>query len=157
MAGGPCPSPRTGTDDSVFVDTRVRVHRGGGYAMELDDMILVSFADQAPKVTKRDDGTEIWRFDGKEATNIGLNAVAGRPMEEYGIEPTSFAEIRSGCYDIHDRVRDMDANGVIASMCFPSFPQLCGQLFAKANDKSLGLAVLQAYNDWHVEEWCGSY
>jgi predicted TIM-barrel fold metal-dependent hydrolase len=144
--------------------------------MELNDLVLVSvddhvveppdmfegrlpqrYADQAPVVTRRDDGTEIWRYDGKEATNIGLNAVAGRPMEEYGIEPTSFAEIRSGCFDIHDRVRDMDANGVIGSMCFPSFPNLCGQLFAKSNDLDLGLAVLQAYNDWHIDEWCGTY
>ena len=142
----------------------------------IDDLILVSvddhvveppdmfdgrlparFAEEAPVVTRRDDGTEIWRFDGKEATNIGLNAVAGRPVEEYGIEPTSFAEIRSGCYDIHDRVRDMDANGVIGSMCFPSFPNLCGQLFSKAKDPTLGLAVLQAYNDWHIDEWCGTY
>ena len=144
--------------------------------MQLEDLILVSvddhvveppdmfagrlparFADQAPRVEHRDDGTEIWRFDGKEATNIGLNAVAGRPMEEYGIEPTSFAEIRRGCYDIGARVRDMDANGVIGSMCFPSFPNLCGQLFAKAKDHELGLAVLQAYNDWHIEDWCGTY
>ncbi len=142
----------------------------------IDDLVLVSvddhvveppdmfegrlpsrFADQAPVVTRRDDGTEIWRFAGKEATNIGLNAVAGRPPEEYGIEPTSFAEIRSGCYDIHDRVRDMDANGVIGSMCFPSFPNLCGQLFVKAGDPELGLAVLQAYNDWHVDDWCATY
>lgn len=143
---------------------------------DLDDLILVSvddhvveppdmfegrmperFKDQAPVVTRRDDGTEIWRFDGKEATNIGLNAVAGRPVEEYGIEPTSFAEIRSGCYDIHDRIRDMDANGVLGSLCFPSFPQLCGQLFAKAKDPELGLAVLRAYNEWHIDEWCGTY
>jgi predicted TIM-barrel fold metal-dependent hydrolase len=144
--------------------------------VQLDDLILVSvddhvveppdmfegrlsarYAAQAPRVETRDDGTEIWRFDGKEATNIGLNAVAGRPMEEYGIEPTSFAEIRPGCYDIHERVRDMNANGVIGSMCFPSFPNLCGQLFAKAKDPDLGLAVLRAYNDWHIEEWCGTY
>jgi predicted TIM-barrel fold metal-dependent hydrolase len=144
--------------------------------MELDDLVLVSvddhvveppdmfegrlparFAGQAPVVTRRDDGTEIWRFDDKEATNIGLNAVAGRPVEEYGIEPTSFAEIRRGCYDVHERVRDMDANGVLSSMCFPSFPQLCGQLFAKAKDPELGLAVLRAYNDWHIDEWCGTY
>ncbi|HXQ60061.1 MAG TPA: amidohydrolase family protein, partial [Acidimicrobiales bacterium] len=144
--------------------------------MQLEDLVLISvddhvveppgmfadrmparFADQVPFVDRRDDGTEIWRFDGKEATNIGLNAVAGRPVEEYGIEPTSFAEIRPGCFDIHDRVRDMDANGVIASMCFPSFPQLCGQLFAKASDPDLGLAVLRAYNDWHIDEWCGTY
>jgi predicted TIM-barrel fold metal-dependent hydrolase len=144
--------------------------------MELEDLVLVSvddhvveppgmfegrmpqkFAGEVPFVDRREDGTEIWRFDGKEATNIGLNAVAGRPVEEYGIEPTSFAEIRAGCFDIHDRVRDMDANGVIGSMCFPSFPQLCGQLFAKASDPDLGLAVLRAYNDWHIEEWCGTY
>jgi hypothetical protein len=42
-------------------------------------------------------------------------------------------------------------------MCFPSFPQLCGQLFARAKDKELGLALLQAYNDWHIDEWCGTY
>ena len=29
------------------------------------------------------------RFEGSELPNIGLNAVAGRPPEEYGIEPTS--------------------------------------------------------------------
>jgi predicted TIM-barrel fold metal-dependent hydrolase len=65
--------------------------------------------------------------------------------------------MRSGCYDIHDRVRDMNANGVLGSMCFPSFPQLCGQLFARSKDKDAGLAIVKAYNDWHVDEWCGTY
>ncbi len=144
--------------------------------MELDDLILVSvddhvveppdmfegrlpakYADSAPMVTNRDDGTEIWRWEGQEATNIGLNAVSGRPPEEYGLEPTSFAEIRPGCYDVHRRIDDMDANGVLASMCFPSFPNLCGQFFARASDHDLALAVLRAYNDWHIDEWCGTY
>ena len=49
------------------------------------------------------------------------------------MEPTSFDEMRPGCYDIHDRVRDMDANGVLGSMCFPSFPNLCGQLFSRVD------------------------
>ncbi len=138
--------------------------------MLLEDLVLVSvddhvveppdmfegrlaarYADDAPRVLEREDGTEVWRFCAMDATNIGLNAVVGRPVEEYGIEPTSFAEIRRGCYDIHERIRDMDANGVIGSMCFPSFPNLCGQLFAKAtDDRDLGLAVLRAYNDWHI-------
>src|SRR5207244_4684245 len=59
--------------------------------------------------------------------------------------------------DIHERVKDMDANGVLGSMCFPSFPQLCGQLFSRSSDLDAGYAVLQAYNDWHVDEWCGTY
>ena len=51
------------------------------------------------------------------------------------MEPTSFDEIREGCCDIDQRVRDMNANGVLGSMCFPSFPQFCGQLFARSKDK----------------------
>ncbi len=38
-------------------------------------------------------------------------------------------------------------------MNFPSFPQFCGQFFARAADKDLARVVVQAYNDWHVDEW----
>ena len=96
-------------------------------------------------------------YEGQELPNIGLNAVAGKPPEEYGIEPTSFAEMRRGCYDIDQRVADMNANGVLGSMCFPSFPQFCGQLFSRTEDKDVALAMVRAYNDWHVDEWCGTY
>ena len=51
----------------------------------------------------------------------------------------------------------MDANGVLGSLCFPSFPQFCGQLFARTEDKDVALAMVRAYNDWHIEEWCGTY
>ncbi len=88
---------------------------------------------------------------------MALNAVAGRPPEEYGMEPTSFAELRAGCYDIDERVKDMDANGVLGSLCFPSFPQFCGQLFARTEDKDVALAMVRAYNDWHIDEWCGTH
>ena len=51
----------------------------------------------------------------------------------------------------------MDANGVLGSLCFPSFPQFCGQLFARTPDKDQALAMVQAYNDWHIDEWCGTH
>ena len=144
--------------------------------MHIDDLILVSvddhvvepkdmfeghipakYKDLAPKVIVKDDGTDAWVFEGQEATNVGLNAVAGRPPDEYGIEPTHFSEMRPGCYDIHERIRDMNANGVLASLNFPSYPQFCGQYFARSTDKDLAIAVLRAYNDWHVDTWCGTY
>ncbi len=114
-------------------------------------------ATRRPTVITKDDGTESWVFEGQEATNVGLNAVAGRPPDEYGIEPTRFDEMRPGCFDIHERIRDMNANGVLASMNFPSYPQFCGQYFARSENKDLALAVLRAYNDWHIDEWCGTY
>src|SRR5439155_18260734 len=30
-------------------------------------------------------------------------------------------------------------------------------VFQQAADKELALAILQAYNDWHVDEWCRAY
>src|ERR1700690_2406554 len=89
--------------------------------------------------------------------NIGLNAVAGCPPGEYGLNPTRFDQMRPGCYDVHERVRDMNANGVLGTLNFPTFPHFCGQLFARATDKDLALAVVRAYNDWHIDEWAGSY
>lgn len=122
-----------------------------------DNHLPAKYKDVAPKVVQAGDDSDVWLYEGQQLPNIGLNAVSGRPPEEYGIEPTTFAEMRDGCYDIHERVRDMNANGVLGSMCFPSFPQFCGQLFARTEDKDVALAMLQAYNDWHIDEWCGSY
>lgn len=140
-----------------------------------DDMIMVSvddhlvepptmfeahipekYRDEAPKVVRRDDGSDVWTFQGAIIPNIGLNAVAGRPKEEYGIEPTAFDEMRPGCWDVAERVKDMDAGGILGSMCFPSFPGFAARLFDTTDDKDLALAVLRAYNDWHVDEWCAS-
>jgi predicted TIM-barrel fold metal-dependent hydrolase len=144
--------------------------------MEVDDLILVSvddhvveppdvfahrlparWRDRAPRVVRKPDGTDVWVWDGQQIPNIGLNAVAGRPPEEYGMEPTSFDQLRPGCYDVDARVRDMNANGVLASLCFPSFPGLCGNLFLRNADRELTLMMLRAYNDWHVDAWCGAH
>jgi predicted TIM-barrel fold metal-dependent hydrolase len=144
--------------------------------MRIQDLVLVSVDDHvvepptvfenqltskvlklAPKVKRRPDGSDVWEFEGAEVPNIGLNAVAGRPREEYGLDPTSFDEMRKGCWDIDARIDDMNANGVLGSMCFPSFPQFCGQLFSRTKDKDLALVLLQAYNNWHIDEWCGAY
>ncbi len=146
--------------------------------MRIEDMVLVSVddhaveppdlfegrlsakhAEQAPKLVRKESGIDVWQFMGAELPNIGLNAVAGRPPEEYAMDPQSFDDMRTGCYDIHDRVKDMNANGLLGSMCFPSFPQFCGQLFARAasKDEELATELVRAYNDWHIESWCGAY
>ena len=123
-----------------------------------DGHIPAKYRDRAPEGRPhQDDGADVWVFEGAVIPNIGLNAVAGRPKEEYGIEPTAFDEIRPGCWDVDERVKDMNAGGVLGSMCFPSFPGFCGRLFAAVDDKDLALAVVQAYNDWHIDEWCGAY
>jgi predicted TIM-barrel fold metal-dependent hydrolase len=144
--------------------------------MQVEDLILISVDDHvvepptlfdnhlpdkwkdfAPKFVHKDNGTDVWQYEGVEIPNIGLNAVAGKPPEEYGIEPTALAGIRKGCWDIDERINDMNRNGVLGSMCFPSFVQFCGQLFSRSKDLDMGLNLLKAYNDWHIDEWCGTH
>ena len=145
--------------------------------MDLEDLILVSvddhiveppgmfegrlpsrFQNLAPNVVHVD-GIDYWDFDGKRAAHLGLNAVVGRPPDEWGLEPTSYAEFRPGCFDVDERVKDMSANGVLGSLNYPSFPRFCGQLFADAaiHDADLARAVVEAYNNWHIDEWVGAY
>jgi predicted TIM-barrel fold metal-dependent hydrolase len=114
------------------------------------------YRDRAPRIESKPD-RDFWRFEGKVYPSLGLNAVAGRPPEEYGMEPTSYAGMRKGCYDIHARIDDMNANGLLASLCFPTFPGFAGTAFLQVADKELMYAVIRAYNDWHVHVWCGSY
>ncbi|MGH3542409.1 MAG: amidohydrolase family protein [Mycobacterium sp.] len=122
-----------------------------------EDRLPAKYVELAPQFITNPDGTNVWQYNGETVGNVALNAVAGRPKEEYGIEPTSFAQLRPGTYDHNERVKDMSANGVLGSLCFPSFPQFCGQLFARTEDKDVALAMVRAYNDWHIDEWCGSH
>ncbi len=122
-----------------------------------EDRVPAKYRDRAPELVRREDGLMAWVYEGQEILNIAANAVAGRPREEYGFDPVSIEEIRPGCYDVHARVKDMDANGVLGSMCFPSFPRSCGQIFMWGSDHDQGAALVRAYNDWHIDEWAGSY
>jgi predicted TIM-barrel fold metal-dependent hydrolase len=116
------------------------------------------YKDRAPRV-ERVDGLDQWIFLDTQTGSVGLNAVASWPKEEWNFDPVGFAEMRPGAYDIHQRVRDMDANGVLASMCFPTFAGFGGTHLSEAgkNDPELGKIVISAYNDWHIDEWCGTY
>jgi predicted TIM-barrel fold metal-dependent hydrolase len=112
----------------------------------------------APRVIEDDDGTQAWHFDGNRYPNIGLNAVVGRPKEDWSMDPARFDEMRPGCYDIDARVRDMDLAGIWASVCFPSLiAGFCGAVFARCSDPDLGLACMRAWNDWHHEYWAGTH
>ncbi|OLO25797.1 amidohydrolase [Streptomyces sp. MNU77] len=115
------------------------------------------FADTGPRIVTVD-GVEAWRFEDQILHNMGLNAVAGRPPEEWNDEPRNFDELRRGCWDIDARIRDMDINGVYASVCFPSrVAGFGGARFAEAKDPELGLACVRAWNDWHHERWMSPY
>jgi predicted TIM-barrel fold metal-dependent hydrolase len=145
--------------------------------MRMEDMILVSiddhfieppdmyerhvpkrFLDQIPRVVRNEKGTDEWVFQGeKTSTSFGMAATVGWPSEQWGFNPGTYSELRPGCFDVHERVRDMNANGVLASMNFPTMAGWNARTFAESHDKEVALVMLQAYNDWVLDEWCAAY
>jgi predicted TIM-barrel fold metal-dependent hydrolase len=110
--------------------------------------------DRAPRIVETPQGHQVWEFEGERYTQVGMNAVAGRRPESYGLEPFRFDQMRPGCYDVDARVRDMDINGVWASVNFPSqITGFCGRVFFECPDRELGLGCIRAWNDWIFEEW----
>lgn len=143
--------------------------------MKMDDMILVSvddhvcepadmfknhipakYKDTAPHVVNEGDQL-YWVVEDERIPDLGLNAVVGRPKAEYGFEPQNYDQMRKGTYDVHARIDDMNVNGLLGSLCFPTYPHFAGTRFMHQKDKNLGLATMKAYNDWFILEWCGAY
>lgn len=117
------------------------------------------FQDLAPRIVELENGAEVWQWEGTNHPQIALGAVSGRRKEEWRMEATRFSDIRPGCYDPAARVRDMDIDGVYASVNFASLiAGFAGGLFYRGTKNAeLGYALVRAWNDWQYEEWISQY
>ena len=115
------------------------------------------FADFMPSVVDQPDGSQQWYYGAIPGRNLGLNAVAGKPPEMFNVNPTRYEDMRPGCYRVDDRVRDMSAGGQLAGLNFPNWTGFSGQVLNEGPDPDINLIMIAAYNDWHVDEWCGAH
>src|SRR5271155_3416777 len=51
----------------------------------------------------------------------------------------------------------MNAGGVLASLCFPTFTGFAGTHMSRGDDQKLTAMAFSAYNDWHLDDWCNVY
>jgi predicted TIM-barrel fold metal-dependent hydrolase len=97
-----------------------------------------------------------WFYEDLRRPLTRLDSAVGVDRDEVTVKGITYEDMRPGSYQVAPRLEDMDVNGVEASLCFPTFPRFCGQTFTEASDKELGLLCVQAYNDWMIDEWCGT-
>ena len=94
-----------------------------------------------------------WLYDDLVYPLPKLSAAVG--FEKLDITPITFDQIRPGGWKQKERLADMDANHVDASICYPNvLPRFCGQAFLEREDKELAALCVEAYNDWMIDEWC---
>src|SRR3954465_585900 len=122
-----------------------------------DAHVPAKYKDQAPRVVLGDDGSQQWWYGDIKGRDLGLNAVAGKPREHYNIDASRYDQMRPGCYDVHERVQDMNAGGQLAGLNFPNFTGFSGQVLNQGPDRDVNEIMIKAYNDWHVDEWCGAH
>ena len=145
----PEPTPRAVQYTVISVDDHVVEP-----AHTFEGRLPAKLQSRAPKIVETRKGHEVWEFEGQRYTQVGMNAVAGRRPETIRLEPFRFDQMRAGCYDVDARLRDMDVNGVWASLNFPSqITGFCGRVFFDVRDRDLGVACVRAWNDWLCEEW----
>ncbi|HEY7138338.1 MAG TPA: amidohydrolase family protein [Acidimicrobiia bacterium] len=144
----------TGADDLILVSV-------DDHICEPPDMfdahVPDRYRDRAPRVVDEPDGSQQWYYGDVRGRNLGLNAVAGKPPEMFNINPSRYEDMRPGCYDVHERVRDMSAGGQLAGLNFPNWTGFAGQVLQLGPDRETNLVMIRAYNDWHVDEWCAAY
>jgi predicted TIM-barrel fold metal-dependent hydrolase len=109
--------------------------------------VPAKFRNRAPRVVNVDGG-DVWMMDGKVVMKMGMNAAAGKKFEEYKLEGETYQTIRPGAFDPHERLKDMDADGIEGAVIFPN------AFWAfMVEDFELQLACMRAYNDF-LAEFC---
>jgi predicted TIM-barrel fold metal-dependent hydrolase len=122
------------------------------------DRVPARYRDRCPRIVKID-GRQAWEYEG-EITYIPMGSCRALPgFREDGYPPApgtaNFDEIRPGCYDPVERLKDMDIDGVWGQLCFPNYARFAGhRFFLNVKDHDLGLACLRTYNDYLLDEWC---
>jgi predicted TIM-barrel fold metal-dependent hydrolase len=120
-----------------------------------EDRLPARLVERGPRVIP-EDGIPIWWYDGHRHAPLGLDAVAGDDPTEFKLDPQAFEQMRKGCYDPGARLRDMDEDGIDASLAFPQYPRFGGQAFLEAQDRDLALLCVRAWNDFVLDEWCAA-
>ncbi len=143
-------------------ERRYRIISADDHLVEPPDLFVgrlpARLQARAPRVERDDAGIDYWIFEDDRVPLLGADAIRGWEPGKGYLGPVNFDEMHPAVWNIHERVRHMDAIGVEASLCFPSAPfGFAGWRFLRMQDRELGLASMRAFNDWMLDVWAGTY
>jgi len=135
-----------------------------GHILEPPDLWLnyidPQYRDRAPRLAVNAEGAEILQLGDREVTDNG----PGRRRVKVGATGAigardgnvsvwiKYAEGRPGGFDPHQRIPDMDAEGIDAAFLYPSLGLFLGAI----DEPNFAAAVCRAYNRW-LADYCRPY
>jgi predicted TIM-barrel fold metal-dependent hydrolase len=108
------------------------------------------FKDRVPFIAHEDDG-DWWYCDGHKVIGVAAGAQTGRRFEDPDAlsRTDTYENVRKGGYIPEEHVKDMEADGVDASVIYPTV----GLLLYSVPDSALLTEIFRIYNDW-LAEFC---
>ncbi len=114
------------------------------------------YKERALHLVKDEEGWESLVIDGKVSPTIrGMGVVSsfGKPGEIAFSKDQLYMDGPKGAYDPHERIKQLDADGIDAAVLFPTIGLLWE---GEVNDPGLALAYNRVYNDW-IADFCSHY
>lgn len=113
------------------------------------------FRSSVPEVVQLEAGGDAWKMPGDgPVVPLGLNFSAGRGWENLKPSGLSYSDGLVGAGDGHQRLAEMDQDGIDAEILFPA---VAGQraLQGRIGDEAY-VALARGYNDWLSKEFCSA-
>ena len=114
------------------------------------------FRDGAPHLVKGEDGKDRLvieeRTVGDSRRGFGGIGGIGARQGVVASDTMKYQEGRPGGFDPHQRIPDMDADGIDAAFLYPSIGLFAGSI----QDPELAAATCRAYNRW-LADYCKPY
>ena len=105
------------------------------------DYMPAKLKDLTPRLESTAEG-DFWVIGGQKQALVGLSNMAGRKFEDYSLRLPRREYGRAGAWDPHERLKDIDTDGVDAEVMFGSV------IGGSSPDPEYRLAVHHAFNAW---------
>ena len=113
----PDPEPRERSYTIISVDDHLVEPRD-----LFEGRMPTAMVEAAPRVIENDLGQELWLYEDMLYPQIGLNAIVGRPKDQWNTDPARFDEMRKGMNSVSFR-RAKTRMPISESFCLsPSTP-----------------------------------
>ena len=112
-----------------------------------------TYRERAPQLI-REGNSDMWYSDGEKLMGVTVGSQPGVRFEDQEkMKNTAvFEEIRPGAYNPDEHVKDMEIDGVEASVIYPSM----GLFLFTVQDSQLLDAIFRVYNSW-LSEFCNAH